>query len=453
MLALLKRHGRTATSFQALEPGLRYWFDADDACVAYADTGAAWVTVGAPLASAARERAVMADFAAAGARAGRRVRWFGLERDLADADGVWRTLEMGRQPCWDPAAGQHILATKSSLREQLRRARAKGVAVRRADPAELGATDHPTRQALERLITRWLTTRPMPPLRFAVEVAPFSFPEERRCFLAHRGPTLVAALIAVPIYQSRGWLLEDALRDPEAPNGTMELLFFAALDELATEGSGPVTFGLAPLAETRSRTLRWIARLTPWLYHFDGLHRFKAKLQPEAWLPVYLGLPRRERGVAAVVDLLTAFSGGSLLRFAWATARHRAPVVVRILALLLVPWTVLLWLADARWFPGPVVQIGWVALDVLLFVGLMHLARRWRKRLALLLALAAAADFAVGLLQVVLHNLPRVAGACDVVLIGLALMAPLAAAIFLWAAREWPQISSSSRSSSSASSP
>ena len=38
-LALLRRHGWNATSFQILEPGFNYWFDGDDACVAYIDTG------------------------------------------------------------------------------------------------------------------------------------------------------------------------------------------------------------------------------------------------------------------------------------------------------------------------------------------------------------------------------------------------------------------------------
>jgi lysylphosphatidylglycerol synthetase-like protein (DUF2156 family) len=48
VLALLKRHGDEATSFQMLEPGHRYYIE-PDACVAYADVGSAWVTVGEPV--------------------------------------------------------------------------------------------------------------------------------------------------------------------------------------------------------------------------------------------------------------------------------------------------------------------------------------------------------------------------------------------------------------------
>ena len=49
VLAMLRRHGWNATSFQVLEPGFQYWFPDDDACVAYVDTGAAWIAAGAPL--------------------------------------------------------------------------------------------------------------------------------------------------------------------------------------------------------------------------------------------------------------------------------------------------------------------------------------------------------------------------------------------------------------------
>ena len=50
-LQLLKRYGWNATSFQVLEPGVCYWFDpAREACVAYVDTGRAWVVAGAPIA-------------------------------------------------------------------------------------------------------------------------------------------------------------------------------------------------------------------------------------------------------------------------------------------------------------------------------------------------------------------------------------------------------------------
>lgn len=73
MHAQLVRHGWNATSFQVLEPGFRYFWDGPDACIAYVDTGAAWVTAGAPLAEVARFAAAMERFCAAARAARRRV--------------------------------------------------------------------------------------------------------------------------------------------------------------------------------------------------------------------------------------------------------------------------------------------------------------------------------------------------------------------------------------------
>ncbi|MES1207310.1 MAG: phosphatidylglycerol lysyltransferase domain-containing protein, partial [Pseudomonadota bacterium] len=78
-LALLRRHGWNATSFQILEPGFRYWFDADDACVAYIDTGRAWVAAGAPIAAPELVAAVAQRFVTAAAAQGRRACFFGTE--------------------------------------------------------------------------------------------------------------------------------------------------------------------------------------------------------------------------------------------------------------------------------------------------------------------------------------------------------------------------------------
>lgn len=50
VLHLLRSRGVDATSLQLLEDGIEYWFDGDDACVDYADTGLARVAAGAPVA-------------------------------------------------------------------------------------------------------------------------------------------------------------------------------------------------------------------------------------------------------------------------------------------------------------------------------------------------------------------------------------------------------------------
>src|SRR4051812_21940741 len=101
VLALLRQYGFNATSFQSLEEGFDYWFDTDgDACVAYADTGRAWVAAGAPICTEARLVEVANRFVAAARQAGRRAAFFAAEARLCEATG-WPALVIGEQPVWD----------------------------------------------------------------------------------------------------------------------------------------------------------------------------------------------------------------------------------------------------------------------------------------------------------------------------------------------------------------
>ena len=115
----------------------------------------------------------------------------------------------------------------------------------------------------------------------------------------------------------------------------------------------------------------------------------------------------------------------------------RGPAIVfRLLAALLVVWTVLLALPmNARWFPGPWWQYGWVAFDVGLFVALFALARRWRQPLADLVTAAVIADAIITFGQALAFNLPRSHGLVDDAVIAVAVFAPTTAAVLLWNAR------------------
>lgn len=434
VLVLLRRHGWNSTSFQILEPGFRYWFDGDDACVGYVDTGRSWVVAGPPIAHADRLGEVATRFVEAARTAHRRTAWFGTEPRFRDATS-WRSLRIGDQPVWSPAAWANVVESSKSLREQLRRARAKGVAVRAIDAAELVA-DHTTRVQVEALIVRWLASRPIAPMGFLVQIDPFTFPAERRYFVAEREGKIVAFLGIIPIYARHGWFFEDFLRDPDAPNGTVELLVDAGMRAAAAAAIPVVTLGLVPLAGEVTSWLRAARRLGRSLYDFDGLRAFKAKFKPSAWDPIYLSYPPRGNAFTALYDTLKAFARGGLLRFGLETFLRGPAVVVRALAALLVVWTAVLALpASAHYFPSPAWQYGWVAFDVCVGAGLFALARRWRQPLADIVATAVTLDAIVTAIQAIVYNLPRRSGPLDVAVIVIAMLAPTVAAILLWNAR------------------
>lgn len=437
VLALLQRHGWNATSFQILESQFRYWFDGDDACVGYVDTGGAWVAA-APVADPARFAALAARFHAAARAAGRRVCWFATEERFHAATG-WPVLRIGDQPSWDPAAWDGTLRDTRSLREQLRRARAKGVTVRALTAAEV-APGHPLRGELEALIARWLASRALAPMGFLVQIEPFTLPAERRYLIASvagaDGPRIVGFLGIVPMFARRGWFFEDFLRAPDAPNGTVELLVDAGMRAAAAAGVTHVTLGLVPLAGEVGPWLRAIRRWGRALYDFDGLRAFKAKFRPAAWDPIYLAYPPGASGLHAVADTLRAFARGGLLRFGVETVLRGPAIVMRLIATLLVAWTALLALpVSARQFPSAAWQWGWVGFDVGLAGALWFLSVRWHPRLADAVATVVTVDAALTLGQAVLYNLPHRRGPLDVVIAMIAVLAPTLAAILLWNAR------------------
>src|SRR3954466_16263618 len=103
VLELVERHGWNATAFQTLEPGYAYFFHGDDACVAYVDTGGAWVAAGRPIAAPQMLADTTAAFVAAARAAGKRCCFFAVEDRFGGAvgDGL-RYVSIGEQPVWDP---------------------------------------------------------------------------------------------------------------------------------------------------------------------------------------------------------------------------------------------------------------------------------------------------------------------------------------------------------------
>src|SRR6185436_12916786 len=166
VLALLVQHGWNSTSFQILEPGFEYWFDGDDACVGYVDTGSAWVAAGPPIAAADRIAHVAERFSAAANEQGRRVCCFGTELRFSEL-AHWPSIRIGEQPLWRPSEWDVTLKQSKSLREQLRRARAKGVIVEELSPAQL-APGQPLRDELESLVHAWQRSQALAPMGFLV---------------------------------------------------------------------------------------------------------------------------------------------------------------------------------------------------------------------------------------------------------------------------------------------
>jgi phosphatidylglycerol lysyltransferase len=319
--ALVLAHGWNATAYQILNPGISHWFAArGDAVVGFVDHARTLVVAGAPVCSADRLLAVVAEFVDAARGAGRQVCFFGagarLEQALAPT-GRWSAASLGAQPSWDPTRWPALLLQRRSLRAQLNRARNKSVRV-----AEWGQLAEPGRAALHHCLSEWLARRGLPPLHFLVEPDTLGQLDDRRLFVATRGPAVVGFLVASPVPARDGWLIEQIIRGDAAPNGTAELLVDAAMRAVAEQGARYVTLGLSPLSRHSSfddrqmpawlrLVLRWVRAHTRRFYDFEGLDRFKSKFAPHEWENIVALADAPRFPPRALWAIASAFSRGS----------------------------------------------------------------------------------------------------------------------------------------------
>jgi phosphatidylglycerol lysyltransferase len=210
---------------------------------------------------------------------------------------------------------------RNSLRAQFHRAANKGVVVTEWPPDK--AENHPV---LRHVLNEWLGARRLPPLTFMVEPETLSQLHDRRVFVAERRETEVVGFVVLsPVSARNGWLVEQIVRGPNAPNGTAELLIDSAMRAIAESGATYATLGLSPLSHRAEFVqlpqplwlrflLRWVRLHGARFYNFDGLDAFKAKFNPEAWEPIY-GIAEGSRfPPRALYAIAGAFSGGAPLR-------------------------------------------------------------------------------------------------------------------------------------------
>ncbi len=316
--------GWNSTSYQIINPGIHHWFSTKKkAVVGFVSCRGVRVVAGAPICDKKDLRETAAEFERDAAHKGERVCYFCAERRLeticSESKNYAKVL-LGAQPVWQPKNWAGIITTHKSLRAQLNRARNKNVNVEEWSSEK--AQNHP---ALEKCLHEWLANKGLPPLSFLVEPDTLSRLEDRRIFVAIRKKEVVGFVLLSPVAQRNGWLFEQFVNCPGAPNGTVELMIDAAMRVLANDGYEYATLGLAPLS-TRADIPQfenplWLHILLFWMrkhasrfYNFDGLDAFKAKLQPEHWEPVFAISNERSFSFRTLYAIASAFSGGAPVR-------------------------------------------------------------------------------------------------------------------------------------------
>ncbi|MHB8577163.1 MAG: phosphatidylglycerol lysyltransferase domain-containing protein [Dehalococcoidia bacterium] len=234
-------------------------------------------------------------------------------------------IKLGEAPLFDLACWNTSGRAGAKLRAAMNHAARYGVC---ADEAVVGRS-RALREALTELHRAWLRSRAAAPLGFILGGDPAEPRPGRRWFVAALDSEMQAFVTTSPLPGHDAAAIDSFVRRPGAVRGSVESAVAAAIRSLRSEGVKCVTMPMAPLRGLEANgnnadqlilgrddiehrgalaELRRLRSHGSRVYRAESLERFKQKLAPTDWEPVYLvHYPAKLRpriGVAAALELL-----------------------------------------------------------------------------------------------------------------------------------------------------
>lgn len=296
-LELLNRFGHDAVCWQILSPAVSRWFSPQrDALVGYVIRGDYLIAAGMPVAAPGRILPVVEEFRVFARKQGRMACFLCAQGEPVESQiGGYARVCLGAQPVWNPQNWSGRVQKSSGLRSQIRRAQTKGVQIHAVPPVV--AANCPE---IKDCLRAWLRGR-WYGMSFLAEPCVVAQQLPGRLLFSARptgGGEVLAYVVASPVPARRGYHIEHIARRPGAPNGTTELLIHQLMLELAARDAAYATLGLVALSRlcpgAWDRNPRWFKaagaaalRFGQSIYRFSALERFRSRLHPECWEPVY----------------------------------------------------------------------------------------------------------------------------------------------------------------------
>lgn len=172
--------------------------------------------------------------------------------------------------------------------------------------------------ALERVSDAWLADKGAAEKGYSLGRFDAAYLAHGPLALVYREDELIAFASLMPGYGAQGVAGIDLMRHlPEAPHGTMDLVFAHALNWAKQQGYAAFSLGMAPLsnvgttpyARLNERLAALAFRHGNRFYNYQGLRRYKEKFRPE-WVGAYLAYPRGLWVPALLTDIAALVAGG-----------------------------------------------------------------------------------------------------------------------------------------------
>jgi lysylphosphatidylglycerol synthetase-like protein (DUF2156 family) len=334
-IGVLRRHGDHSSAFLTLNSGTQhYTLPGLDGFIAYRAGSRHVVQLCGPFAAANEREPLLASFLR-WARS-HRLRVTAVQLSAADAAIYARhnfvVNQFGCAYSIDLSAFTLRGTRFFKLRNKISRARRLGVCVEEATPGEEGEETGNQHQPaardpyamgsaeLDAIDAAWLHAKGshVKELAFMVGERAGSGAHLRRVFVARLDGSAVAYVTCSPCFGERpGWLYDLTRRHPEAPPGTIELIFSTVVSQLLDERCHWLHLGLTPMVGLEDEhelpgagsalvrtTLRLLSEHGSAVYPANSQLAFKLKWAPQLIEPEYL-----------------AFQGGVSLGAVWQLLR------------------------------------------------------------------------------------------------------------------------------------
>ena len=201
------------------------------------------------------------------------------------------------------------------VRSAVNQVKKRGAVVKEYTP--IIARDKALEDEFRAIADRWIKSHRFQSKAYFIGLNFFDFYPIKRYFYVEFENRIVAFLTCIPIYARNGYLFEDMIRDPSAPNGVSELMVLEAIRRFKENGSSIATFGVSPKLEViGSNDLTGLSRIITnttirvinTVFRLRLLHHYRKKYHTEMVERCYLLKHPKRLRIFDVFGILKTFN-------------------------------------------------------------------------------------------------------------------------------------------------
>jgi len=314
----LKKYGRNSMSSLLLYDEIKYYFCNEvEAIIGYNDTPKLLIGIGEPICQEEDYGHAALEFIRFGKEIKKDCVFIMVTEQFTQMarDIGFLAIQIGEDFIYDVQSYAPRGNYAKKVRSAINQVRKRGVVVKEYSPVI--ERDKSLEDEFQAIANRWIKSHRFKSKAYLIGLKFFDFYTIKRYFYVEFDNKIVAFLTCIPIYARNGYLFEDLIRDPSAPNGVSELMVLEAINKFKESGKSIATFGVSPKLEIiRSNDISGLSRVITnytikvinTIFRLRLLHHYRKKYHTEIVERCYLlKYPKRLR-IFDIFGILRAFN-------------------------------------------------------------------------------------------------------------------------------------------------